>query len=276
MKRTFFTLLLPLVTTLAFAQTLQPWKLNFPAGQAYNVTNTIESKLDQQVMGQQMNITNSTVTQAALSFRPAGAEGFRVEQSTTTLKLDMQMMGQSTTFDSNNPDDMNGPIGERLRDMIGTTLEAVISTDGKITVIKGTTMPEGFSMGTGTNDSTMLAGYFVKSPGKPVQPGGSWSESAETGGTKMQVTYTYRKTENGQAHLDYEMTNSVVETMTTNGMEIQTNIQTKGKGTLLLELATGLVLERRYEGTLTGKSEVMGMEIPQEGIQKMTNILTKK
>ena len=276
MKRTILLLLLTATTLAATAQTLQPWNLNLPAGQAYNVTNTVESSIDQQVMGQKMSIANTAVTQMVFAVRSAGPDGFQVEQTTSGIKLDTKVMGQTTSFDSSNPGDMEGPVGAQLKDMIGSSIEALIAPNGTISSWKGIEMPEGFSMGAGMNDSASLATYFVNPPAKPIQPGDTWTETAEQESMNTQITYTYRKSEKGQAHLDYEMTSAVAQTITNNGMEVNSNIQTKGTGTLVLELATGLVLERRYEGTLSGTSKAMGMEIPQEGALKTVTILTKK
>ncbi len=240
------------------------------------MTNTYESSIDQQVMDQQMNIASTTVTQMVLSVRSAGPEGFRVEQTNSGINLDTKVMGQTTTFDSNNPDDMNEPLGAKLKDMIGSTMEALIAPNGTISILKGITMPEGLNLGASISDSASLAAYFMKPPDKPIHPGDTWTETAEQGSMSTQVTYTYRKSKNGQAHLDYEMTATVVQTITSNGMEVQSNMQTNGKGDLVLELATGLVLERRYEGTLSGTSKAMGMEIPQKGAQKTVTILSKR
>lgn len=276
MNRTLFILLLTATTLAANAQTLLPWKLNLPAGQTYNVTNTLQNNIEQQVMGQQMNVTSNVVAQMAFSVKSAGAEGFRVEQTNTGMKMETAGMGQSTTFDSNNPNDMAGPIGMQLKGMIGATMEAIIAPNGAISILKGIEMPEGFSFGAGMGDSAALAAYFVNPPANPLRPGDTWTENSDTDGMNTQATYTYRKSKKGRAYLDYEMKMAIVRTITNSGMEIDTNIQTEGKGSLVLELATGLVLERRYEGTLSGVSKAMGMEIPQKGAQKTETILVKK
>ncbi len=276
MKRTLFLLLLTATSLAATAQTLQPWKLKLQAGQTYDVTDTQQSIIDQQVMGQQMNIATNVVAQKVFSIQSAAAEGFRVEQTISGMQMDTKGMGQSTTFDSNNPDDMAGPIGTQLKDLIGATMEAMIAPDGAINILKSIQMPEGFSFGAGMDDSAALAIYFVNPQEKPLRPGDTWTETLEQEGMYTQVTYTYRKSRKGQAFLDYDMAVKINRTMTSSGMEIEANIQTEGKGNLVLELTTGLVLERRYEGSLSGISKAMGMEIPQKGTQKTSTILTKR
>jgi hypothetical protein len=276
MKRTLFLLLLTATSLAATAQTLQPWKLKLQAGQTYDVTDTQESNIDQQVMGQQMNISSDVVAQKVFSIQSAAAEGFRVEQTNTAMKMNSKAMGQTTTFDSSNSDDMAGPIGTQLKSVIGATMEAMIAPDGTINILKAIEMPEGFNFGPGLDNAAALAVYFVTPPAKPIQPGDTWTETLEQEGMHTQVTYTYRTSEKGQALLDYDMAVKINRTMTNNGMEIEANIQTEGKGNLVLELATGLVLERRYEGSLSGISKAMGMEIPQKGTQKTSTILTKR
>jgi hypothetical protein len=276
MKCTILILLLTATTLAATAQTLQPWKLNLQAGQTYDVTDTQESNIDQQVMGQQMNMATNVVAQRVFSVQSAGAEGFRVKQTNTGMKMTAKGMGQTTTFDSDKPDDMDGPVGTQLKSVIGATMEAMIAPDGTISILKGIEIPEGFNFGAGIDNSAALAVYFVRPPAKPIQPGDTWTETLEQEGIHTQVAYTYRKSENGQALLDYEMTVKITRTMTSNGVEIEADMLTEGKGDLVLELSTGLVLERRYEGALSGVSKAMGMEIPQKGAQKTATILTKR
>lgn len=276
MKPTIFFLLLTAITSAATSQALKPWKLNFPVGQAYSVTNTMENSLNQQVMGQNMNMTSSAVSQSEFSVRSADSEGFRVEQTFYHLKTDMQVMGQKMSIDSDNTDDLNGPVGEPLKNLIGSTMEALIYPNGQSRILKGIVMPEGFSMGTGINDPSQVSTFYVVPPSKAIRKNGTWTENTELEGVKIQVTYQYKKSANGKAHLNYEMTAEIVQTATANNIEIQTNMITTGKGSIVLELASGLVLERSYEGSLSGKSKAMGMEIPQKGTQKVIMIMAQK
>ncbi len=61
-----------------------------------------------------------------------------------------------------------------------------------------------------------------------------------------------------------------------NGIEAKYKFQAKGKGSLALELATGLILEHRYELTLSGVSEVVGTQVPEVGTGKIVILATKK
>lgn len=276
MKRTLLSLWLSAATLAAAAQTLQPWKINLPVGQAYFVSNTVGSKISQQMMGQQMDISNTATTEMVLTIQSADAEGFRVEQTISRMKIDMAAMGMSRSFDSSNPQDMDGPMADAFKAMLNSSMEGLVAPNGKVTILKKFEMPEGFDMGADFDGAAPLASYFVTPPSKPVRRKGSWTENIEQGSAKTQITYTFLGAAKGQARLGYEMTSDIDQTVTLDGVEAQSKLQVKGKGSLVLELATGLVLERRYEGTVSGISETMGMQIPQEITQKMVTLLAKK
>lgn len=262
---------------LAGAQSLTPWKLQFPKDATYRVNLSLKSQLDQQVMGQDMKIINDVTSVTHFRITGVTEKGFTVEQSTKGIKLNMEMMGQTISYDSDNKEDENSALGERIKPVLGATMEAVIGLDGSVTVTRPLDLgdlPTG-SMGAAGSDSAMIKNYFLKPPSVAVAPGQSWTEEANSGENHSKVTYTYLKTENGMATFSFVSETKTVQTVTNNGMDVLTNMTTRGTGLLKVDLATGLVLERSFDGKLSGKSEVMGMEIPQEGTQQMITTLTR-
>lgn len=264
------------------AQNLQPWKLQLGAGTTYTITSDMQTNLTQNMMGQEMKIGSGITTTAQLQVVAVAATGFNVAQTTNRMQMLMKMntpMGeQDMTFDSDKKEDREGEIGQRLGTLIGATMEAFIAPDAKVTITKPLELDEALNipgMGTGANDSLALRSIFLLPPPKALQVGDSWKESSNTESMKSDITYRYLRSEGGIAHFQYEQSVTTNQTISTNGMEVQTSQTVTGTGTVQVELASGLVLQRNFEGKLSGKSEVMGMEIPQEGTQKITQTLKK-
>ena len=191
--------------------------------------------------------------------------------------MNMEMMGQTVAYDSDKKEDETSAMGERMKPLLGATMEAVIGFDGLVTITKALDLGDlpTSSLGAAGSDSAMLVNYFLKPPATAIAPGQSWTEEVQSGENFTKQTYTYVKTESGLASFSYILENKTVQTVTNNGMEVLTKMTTKGSGLLKVELATGLVLERSFDGKLNGTSEVMGMEIAQEGIQQITTTLTR-
>ena len=125
------------------------------------------------------------------------------------------------------------------------------------------------------NDSASIAGYFLAPPAKDLRPGDTWIDSVVITGNRMQTIYTYVKSEKGIAYFSFELKTTTEGTTTTNGMEVKSKINSDGKGTLQVEIKSGLVLERTTEMKLSGTSEIMGMEIPMSGETKTKVTIVK-
>jgi len=276
-KIVFAVIFLCWMSPLLKAQTLQPWKIQLPKGETYSIKLSLKSRIDQQVMGQDMKVVNDVTTVTHFRVVSVTEKGHVVEQSTKGMKMDMEMMGQTVAYDSENKEDETTAIGERMKPLLGATMEAVIGFDGSVTVTRPLDLgdlPSG-SMGPAGNDSAMIRNYFLKPPTIALTSGQSWSEVEVNGDNRSSTKFTYLKSEGGFAWFSFESEINTVQTLTNSGMEVLTTMQTKGTGQLKVELSTGIVVERTFDGKLNGKSEVMAMEIPQQGTQQMTTVISR-
>jgi hypothetical protein len=279
MKQLTSMLMTLLLLHTATAQKLKPWKVKLETGQIVNVSNISTNHLSQQVMGQDVQINVNADVTDSLYVTGKAADGFSIAKTTTRMKMDMDAMGQQKSFDSDKKEDMDGEIGEKLKDKIGVVAQATVSEKGKVKVTSEVKQEQADAMSTimpQNNDSASIAAYFLTSPEKEIKEGESWKDSVITEGNRTETTYTFLKTENGTALISFETNVSTTGTQTTNGMEVKVNLKTEGKGTLKVDLSTGLVLERQAESKISGTSEVMGMEIPMTGESKSTVVITKR
>lgn len=282
MKKSFLLLLLTGNALLLQAQQLQPWKLQLQPGHSYTITNTLQTNLTQNMMGQELKMANIATTTAILKVLAADAKGYQLAQTSNRLQLNMNMntpMGQQDVqFDSDKKEDREGELGQQIGSLIGATTEALLAPNGQLTITKAPQTDETLNLpglGVAANDSVAIKGYFLPPPATALKAGDTWKESYNSETTQSNITYRYLRTEAGVAYFEYEQAVTVNQTVTTNGMEVQSSQTVTGTGTLQVELGTGLVLQRTFDGKINGKSEVMGMEIPQEGTQKVTVRLVK-
>lgn len=282
MKKLFTILNLLFATSVLYAQNLQPWKLNLGAGQSYTITSTLQTNLSQNMMGQEMKMGNAATTTTKLSVLSADAQGYKVTHTTNRMQLNMNMntpMGnQDLSFDSDKKEDREGDLGQRMGALIGATTEAVISPAGNLTITKAAELDAEVNLselGVGAGDSAALKSFFLTPPPAAIKVGDTWKESSNTENLKADITYRYLRSETGVAYVQYEQSVTTKQTINTNGMEVQSSQTIIGEGTLQVELSSGLVLQRNFDGKLKGKSEVMGMEIPQEGTQKITVLMKR-
>ena len=271
------TVIFLLINTVS-AQKLKPWKIKLETGQNLKVINISANNISQQMMGQEIQINISTNLTDSIYVKSEVGGSFNITKITTHMKMDMDAMGQQKNFDSDKKEDMEGEMGDKLKDKIGVAVEATVTEKGTVKITSAVKEAETDAMGglmSLNNDSASIAGYFLTPHTKQVKPGETWVDSIVTVENRMETIYTFLKKEKGIAYLSFEQKGSTEGTTTANGMEVKSNIKTNGKGTLMVELSTGLVLQRKTEMKLSGTSEIMGMEIPMTGETKTMITITR-
>jgi len=270
MKTFILSITLTVAATLLQAQDLQPWKINLPAGVRLQVQTKSNASITQEAMGQNMEMQNLTELTEKIQLKANANQTVGLEKQITAMRMEMRMMGQEMKFDSNNPDDFNSLIGMQIKPMLERTVTASIDPAGNIIVssspIDDANISAALGMfGNGVPDSLALAGLFMKSPAQTIKPGASWTEIYHADGMKQETKYTYLETKDQLASIAFEINSTIEKTAEMQGTTLTTNTKTQSKGTLKLELGTGMVVSRMLEQTVEGTNNVMGMEIPLKG-----------
>ena len=278
MKQVVSMLILILLVNTISAQKLKPWKVKLETGQKFKVINNSSSNISQQMMGQEIQIKINNDITDSMYVKSESSGSFNISKTTIHMKMDMDAMGQQKNVDSDNKEDMEGELGEKLKEKIGVAVDATVTEKGAViitsTVKEMTTDAMGGLMSL-NNDSASIAGYFLAPPAKDLRPGDTWIDSVVITGNRMETIYTFIKSEKRIAYFSFELKTSTEGTTSTNGMEVKSKINSDGKGTMQVELKSGLVLERTTETKVSGTSEIMGMEIPMTGETKATVTITK-
>ncbi len=130
----FFTVLMIVFTLQANAKTLL--RLNPQKGATYEMTMDMQNKMDQQMMGQQVKIDQHIVmvtTMHVADLLPNG--NFLIDYSYKAIRMDINAMGQVTSFDSDKSD--NNPALSPLKDILKAKLKIEVTPLGKTVKVEG-------------------------------------------------------------------------------------------------------------------------------------------
>ena len=260
-KRIFLSL--ALIVSAIIAGNAQ--KLAVTKGQKLETVTSTKSNME--VMGQ--NIDNENTLTTNIEVKDVTADGFVFANTTKRMTMKGSMMGQDINFDSDKKEDMDGQIGQALKDQIGSTQEILVDKKGKITEVK--TTGDAKSAG-GMGDVMNMSGSLVKGQAYPIliqlpatalKTGNSWTDSTGTVATlKTVTTYTLKGITEDGALVSFTGTMTKNGTITQNGMEMQMDMTGSVKGDAIYEVATGLLKKNNSSIDIKGTLGVMGQNAP--------------
>lgn len=239
-------------------------------GQKISVNNdvTIDADLG---MGMQLNSVTASIN--SLQVKDSDTNNYTISNTLTKLKINMNMMGQNNTYDSDNKDGNNADMAKIFDDkmnkvndvMIDKTTGAVIAP--KQAVIKDSDEDANnisenmMKMFSNTSDVAVVEGAFEILPaGKKT--GDSWADTSKTADTKTIRTYTLQSVNGNEAVMNIETTVKATNKLDFQGMEFEINTDTKTTGQVLFDISTGLVKKRDTVSDITGSFQMMGQDMP--------------
>lgn len=239
-------------------------------GQKISVNNdvTIDADLG---MGMQLNSVTASIN--SLQVKDSDTNKYTISNTLTKLKINMNMMGQNNTYDSDNKDGNNADMAKIFDDkmnkvndvMIDKTTGAVIAP--KQAVIKDSDEDANnisenmMKMFSNTSDVAVVEGAFEILPtGKKT--GDSWADTSKTADTKTIRTYTLQSVTGNEAVMNIETTVKATNKLDFQGMEFEINTDTKTTGQVLFDISTGLVKKRDTVSDITGSFQMMGQDMP--------------
>lgn len=259
-------------------------KLNLQPGSQYLYTMETKMDMSQSAMGQTMKTSNDMTME--FIYDVTAAEGSNKNITVTYDRIAMQMKSSmaNMTYDSRDTAN-NTPELAVMGNMLHKPFTMVVSDRGEILKVDGlqaiinemgdSSTQEGEEMrkqlASSFNDSSMK-GMMQQSlnffPDKPVAVGDTWKKNYSMNMSIMAVNmeneYKLTSVSNGIAHLD-------VASKLTGGGDIaggeemkNVKVDLKGdqKGTMDVEIATGLVVDSKLKQDIKGDISMMGMKIP--------------
>ncbi len=234
------------------------------------------AKIGQELMGQKIDIEMNSTSTDSVSVKSETKGSFNLSKTPVKLTMHINAMGKDIDFDSDKKEDMEGEMGQKMKDKLNVPIDATVTENGQIK-LQNPVQEESAADAMGSimpmnNDSVAIAGLFLTPVPQTIKSGETWKDSAITSEMSVVNVYTLDKIENNIAVINYTSVNNASGTTTANGMEVKMKMKTETTGLLKVNLKTGLVVERKADMKLNGTSEVMGMEIPISG--NSTSIIT--
>ncbi len=247
----------------------QGQRINLTKGQL--ITISITSTQDMEMTG--MQIKNNSTSTSLLQINDAVKENFTASYKLNKLNLNMEMMGQQQSFDSDNPADKESEIGKSFAGKIGKAVPVLIDKNTGAVTVKDPEADtstkdrqenplEGImeSFGAAGDDATAGTAFFVIP--KDKKNGDSWTDSSSNNKMKEVKTYTLKSIEAGIATVQLFSTMQGSSSMETQGMQMDMSLSAKTEGEILVDSKTSLVKKRSSVMDLTGTLDMMGQSVP--------------
>ena len=272
-KRIFLSVALMAAVTMAgHAQ-----KIAVTKGQKLETLAT--TKMTMEMMGQ--NINNESGATTDIEVKDVNADGFIFTSIIKRMTTKLSGMGQDISFDSDKKEDMDGQIGQAVKDQINVQQEIQVDQKGKVISTTGSNdkktggMTDMMSI---TGDVTKGQPYsiLIQLPGKTVKPGDTWVDSSGTAATiKTVTTYTLKQINADGALVSFTGTLTKNGTIEQNGMEIQMDMSGTTKGEAIYEPGTGLLKTSSSVSDIKGTLGIMGQNAPLSATVT-ANVVAKK
>lgn len=274
MKRILIAGISLLITYSAFSQpsnngSKPAGTIKLAAGQKITIETTtdIEASL---TMGMELTGTTSSVN--ALEVKSVSANTSIVSSSLAKLKVNINMMGQASNYDSENKDSnndemarvfdntLNKPVDIEVDNVTGSAVQKN-SESKKKDPEESNPAADMIKMFSDNSDDAIVSGAFEIIPGGKTV-GDSWSDTTSTKEIKMIRKYTLKSISGNEATIGVDIISTAVNKLDFQEMEFEIKTETKTKGEIISETTTGLVKKRTTTADITGSLQMMGQDMP--------------
>jgi hypothetical protein len=267
MRKTFLLLIAG-----AFLTNIQAQELKLGKGQKFQTTTITKTAMNQQMMGQSIDMTTDITAVDEIEVKDVNAQSITIGKTTKQLKSSFSGMGQSMDFDSNKPEDMNGPVGSQMKDLINTPLSFVLTPSG--TIATAPKIPGNAMMGAvGDVAKGEIMPGFIALPAS-LKVGDNFTVSGADGDNKTTSNYTVVSVNGKEAVVKISSTANKTNTVNQMGMDMLMTLKITTTGTATVDVATGFILSATTEMSTDGTISVMGQSVPMT--IKTNNTITGK
>lgn len=274
MKKITFTILGFFATTLVFAQTgsikpIIPSKIVLTNGQKISIETSLSMDAS---LSPGMDMTNKTSSVNTLEVKSGNDTSYTITNTLTKIKLDMDMMGQSTSYDSDKKEDQESEVGKSFADKLNKPEDVILNkTTGKTVAEKKKEKKKdddesnagGGLLGMfadNTEDATVTGAFVLVPAGKKI--GDTWSDSTIEKDKKMVRVYTLKSITGNEAAIQLDVVMDATNTFEQQGMSMEFTSTTKTKEDIKADITTGQVRSRTSQSDISGSMQVMGQSVP--------------
>ncbi len=271
----------------AFSQKIAG-KLKPDQGQVFDITMDMTIAFAQQAMGYAIDFhVNGS---AAHQYKVTNVTDDNSTMHHTMKRLSFQFDGMSIkmNFDSDNPGDMEGKLGKPVREMLEKQYDMIIDPNGKVLMVQ----PEKMTMPS-IDDRMRIVTDMLKELTGVVQPpkkgegsffrvlpeneaaiGESWSETGITENGDYAYTYTLAEISDSTVLVNFNGTSTATSKADVMGSEAITTMNNKITGTIVVDKASGIVKQKKFNTESNGSTQVMGNSLPLTS--RMTTVINVK
>jgi hypothetical protein len=201
------------------------------------------------------------------------------------LKMNLSIMGQEKSIDSDNPEDLKGMLGDPIKDILASKNEFTVDASGKIVAVKaaekkgkaGNGMMDMFLQGMNVGAASPTEGassFFKILPAQEVGKGDTWKDSTSTAGTTMLTSYTVKDITDTEIVLDFVSDGTLDTKQDMMGMSVTVKGTIKSNGGITLDKATGLPKQKTVTTITDSAANLNGQEMNTKA--KSTAVITVK
>ena len=252
-------------------------QLKFQQGQSMDVVLNIKTTVSQVVMGQSIDFNVDGTALHNYKVTNATNDNTTLHHSVKRLRFNFDGMGQKFPFDTDQPKDLDGPLGKPFKETLSKTYDMVIDPYGKVLMVQ----PEKIQAAEMDDRMKLIAtllkdvldvvhppqkdqrSFFKILPDQELARGINWTETFENEVGKFSTTYTLSDITDSTILVGLagsSTTTSKLEIM--GGMEIITTMNNKTTGTITIDKATGIIKEQVNSIESNGTAQGMGSETP--------------
>ena len=233
-----------------------------PGQKIHQTTNQI-STMFQTVQGNEIEIKSSITLSVDLEIKKS-TPTIELSNTISHLQLQTEVMGNTTNFDSDKKEDKVGQIGQMLKDVLGKSFDATLSVDGIVFKSdKDKSEKEAASNLLGSSIDDIAKESFLAIP-KHLKSGDSLvvvGDITDKDNSKT-VTYSVESINGNDATVSFKGSEISKKTKNIQNIEALVTSNSTFSGTILLEITSGLIKEKKSTIEAKGTTEVMGQSIP--------------
>lgn len=220
-----------------------------------------------------MDINNTSSAEYSVEVKSVAENNYAITSTLTKMKVNMDMMGQTTSYDSEKKEDQNSDIGKSFADRLNKSTELLLdNSTGKATATtaKKESKNDGEvadpmqgmmqMFGSGGDDGVVNSAFELIPVG--IKIGGAWSDSSIDKALKMVRHFTLVSITGNEAAIKMTSVIDAVNTMEVQGMQMDMNSTTQSSADIITDITTGLVKKRSTVASISGSFQVMGQSIP--------------
>lgn len=246
-------------------------------GQKYIIENKVTTQSTTEVQGQSME-TNMDATSIYSIVVNKVADSIHLTNTVSGMKFSSSQMGQEIKFDSDKKEDMEGPVGSSLKELLNNPKSITMSKTGEVATKssqedENATNPLTTQLGDFEASGFGASMAFMALPAK-LKVGSTWTEKKQNEGNSSAITYTVKNLSGNVATISINGDNTTEMKMEQMGMEMTVKGKATVTGEQTVNIVTGVIQSNTTTQDIVGTVDAMGMSLPTKS--KMSSTTTVK